>query len=132
MKPLTCNIVGVRTFLNKTCWKFSIIFFECIHWRRNLYSSLRTGLCVFAQLILIFLMFLLDLHWNVWSTCTWCYCYNKAFLMAQTVKNLPVIQETRVQSLSQEDPLEERMINHHSILAWRIPWTEKPVKSVLI
>ena len=51
--------------------------------------------------------------------------------MAQTVKNLPVIQ-TRVQSLSQEDPLEERMINHHSILAWRIPWTEKPVKSVLM
>ena len=42
------------------------------------------------------------------------------------VKNLPAIQETQVQSLGQEDPLEEEMATHSSILAWRIPWTEKP------
>ena len=42
------------------------------------------------------------------------------------VKNLPVIQETQVQSLGQEDPLEEEMATHSSILAWRIPWTEEP------
>ena len=47
-------------------------------------------------------------------------------LVAQTVKNLPVMQETRVQSLGQEDPLEKGMANHSSILAWRIPWTEEP------
>ena len=44
------------------------------------------------------------------------------------VKNLPAMQETqetRVQSLGQEDPLEE-MVTHSSILAWRIPWTEEP------
>ena len=52
--------------------------------------------------------------------------------MVQTVKNLPIIQETRVQSLSQEDLLEEGMIHHYSILAWRIPWTEKPGKTILI
>ena len=46
--------------------------------------------------------------------------------MAQTVKNLLVMQETRVQSLGQEDPLEEEMTTHSSILAWRIPWTEEP------
>ena len=46
--------------------------------------------------------------------------------MAQTVKNLPVKQETRVQSLDQEDPLEKGIANHSSILAWRIPWTEEP------
>ena len=46
--------------------------------------------------------------------------------MAQTVKNLPVMQEIRVQSLGQEDPLEKRMATHSSILAWRIPWTEEP------
>ena len=45
--------------------------------------------------------------------------------MAQTVKNLPVMQETRVQSLDQEDPLEKGIANHSSILAWRIPWTEE-------
>ena len=46
--------------------------------------------------------------------------------MAQTVKNLSVMQETWVPSLGQEDPLEEKMAIHSSILAWRIPWTEEP------
>ena len=41
------------------------------------------------------------------------------------VKNLPAIQETEVQSLGQEDPLEKEMTTHSSIVAWRIPWTEK-------
>ena len=47
--------------------------------------------------------------------------------MAQTVKNLLAIQETQVQSLGQEDPLEKGMDTHSSILAWKIPWTEEPV-----
>ena len=51
---------------------------------------------------------------------------NQDFPVAQTVKNLPVMQETRVQSLGQEDPLEKGMAIHSSILAWRIPWTEEP------
>ena len=42
------------------------------------------------------------------------------------VKNLPTMQETRVQSLGQEDPLEKAMATHSSILAWEIPWTEEP------
>ena len=42
------------------------------------------------------------------------------------VKNLPAIQETWVQSLSKEDPLEKGMASHSSILLWRIPWTEEP------
>ena len=46
--------------------------------------------------------------------------------MAQRVKNLPAIQETGVRFLGWEDPLEERMATHFSILAWRIPWTEEP------
>ena len=46
--------------------------------------------------------------------------------MAQTVKNLLAMQETWVRSLGQEDPLEEGMATHSSILAWRIPWTEEP------
>ena len=47
--------------------------------------------------------------------------------MAQTVKRLPTVQETRVRSLGQEDPLEKEMATHSSILAWKIPWTEEPV-----
>ena len=46
--------------------------------------------------------------------------------MAQTGKNLPTMQETWVQSLVQEDPLEKEIETHSSILAWRIPWTEEP------
>ena len=47
-------------------------------------------------------------------------------LMAQTVKNLPVMQETQVSSLGQEDPLEKGMATHSSVLAWKIQWTEDP------
>ena len=49
-----------------------------------------------------------------------------ASLVAQMVKNLPAMQETGVQSLGQEDPLEKGMAIHSRILAWRIPWTEEP------
>ena len=49
-----------------------------------------------------------------------------ASLVAQLVKNLPVMQETWVQFLDQENPLEKEMITLSSILAWRIPWTEEP------
>ena len=52
--------------------------------------------------------------------------YFGAFLVAQMVKNLPPVQETQVQSLSQEDPLEKGMATHSGILAWRILWTEEP------
>ena len=47
-------------------------------------------------------------------------------MVAQLVKNLPAMQETRVPSLGWEDPLEEGMATHSSILSWRIPWTEEP------
>ena len=49
-----------------------------------------------------------------------------ASLAAQTVRNLPALQETQVQPLGQEDPLEKEMATHSSILAWRLPWTEEP------
>ena len=46
--------------------------------------------------------------------------------MAQMVKNLPAMQETRVQSLGLEDPLQKELATRPSILAWKIPWTEEP------
>ena len=62
-----------------------------------------------------------------------CYIIKRTSLVAQMVKNLPVMQETQVQSLGQEDPLEKEMATHSSVLAWRIPWTEEPggVQSVV-
>ena len=51
-----------------------------------------------------------------------------ASLVAQTLKNLPVVQETWVRSLGCEEPLEKGMAASSSILAWRIPWTEEPAR----
>ena len=50
---------------------------------------------------------------------------DRTYTSAQLVKNLPAMQETQVQSLGREDPLEKEMATHSSILAWRIPWTEE-------
>ena len=47
-------------------------------------------------------------------------------LVAQMVKKLPAVQETWVWSLGGQDPMEEEIANHSSILTWRIPWTEEP------
>ena len=63
--------------------------------------------------------------WNV-PLLTFCECKCGVSLVAQTVKNLPAMRETQVQSLGGEDPLEEGIATSSSILAWRIPWTEEP------
>ena len=55
--------------------------------------------------------------------------YPGASLVAQMLKSLPVIQETWVQSLGEEDPLEKGMATHSSILAWEIPWKEESIGS---
>ena len=79
-------------------------------------------------------------QWNYWEKQEagriWCLgCPKQLFdilfiaeyvLVAQTVKNLPAMQETGVWSLGQEDPLEKGMATHSSVLAWKIPGTEEP------
>ena len=57
--------------------------------------------------------------------------YSWASLVAQRLKHLPPMRETRVRSLGREDPLEKEMVTHSSILAWKIPWTEKPGRSLV-
>ena len=65
-------------------------------------------------MVVLFLVFLRNLHTNS--------------LVAQMVKYLPAMQETWVQSLGQEDPLEKEMATHSSTLAWKITWTEEPCR----
>ena len=60
-------------------------------------------------------MYYIYIMYNMWAS-----------LVAQRLKRLPPMWETWVQSLGWEDPLEKEMVTHSSILAWRIPWTEKP------
>ena len=57
-----------------------------------------------------------------------CAMYIWASLVAQTVKSLAAVQETRVQSLGREDPLEKEMATHSRILAWKTPRTKEPVR----
>ena len=56
---------------------------------------------------------------NIWGD----YSQNGASLVAQMVKNLPTMQDTWVQSLGLEDPLEKKLATHSSIISWRIPWS---------
>ena len=66
------------------------------------------------------------------NKCYKCYTVNlitqdlPGSLVAQMVKNPPAMQETKVQTMSREDPLEKEMVTYSSILAWRIPWEEEP------
>ena len=60
-------------------------------------------------------IYYLSLHINIWAS-----------LVAQSVKNLPAVRETWVQSLCWEDPLEKEMATHSSILAWKISWAGEP------
>jgi len=68
----------------------------------------------------------LGLRWERGANISCRYRASWASLVAQTVKNLPAMQETSVPSLGWEDPLEKEMATHSSILAWEIPWTEEP------
>ena len=52
-------------------------------------------------------------------------CWEQEVRVAQRLKCLPAVRETRVRSMGWEDPLEKEMATHSSILAWRIPWTEE-------
>ena len=69
-------------------------------------------------------------YWHITYKCPPVYLKSSsdhlASLVAQRLKCLPAMQETRLRSLSQEDPLEKEMATHSSILAWRIPWREEP------
>ena len=64
--------------------------------------------------------------WIYWDTFLYYPLLIQTSLVAQTVKRLPAMQETWVQSLGQEDHLEKEMATHSSTLAWKIPWMEEP------
>ena len=73
------------------------------------------GCCLLVLILIFFFFFFFTITFA--SGASW---------VAQTVKNLSAMRETWVQSLGLEDPLEKGIATHSNILAWRIPWTEKP------
>ena len=72
----------------------------------------------------ISVLFVSSKHWTWWLCII--YTYKTGFPVTQTVKDLSEMQETWVQSLVWEDPLEKAIATHSSILAWKIPWMEEP------
>ena len=114
----------------------SLLFFGTLHSNGNVFPFLLCfSLLFFSQLvvrppqtaILVFCISFQVAHskWAVSSDC----CCNWDFPDSSVVKNLPAMQETQemwVRSLGQENPPEEEMATHFSILAWKIPWTEEP------
>ena len=76
------------------------------------------GVWVYLRLSILF-------HWSIFLFLCQYHTVFWASLIAQPVKNVSAMQETRVLFLGQEDPLEKEMGTHSSILAWRIPWTEE-------
>ena len=84
-----------------------------------------SGVGFLGQIVILFLVFLRNHHTD-FVVAILIYLSSRASLVAQRLKHLPAMWETRVQSLGREDPLEKEMATHSSILAWRIPWTEEP------
>ena len=112
------------------------LFFSSV-WRRFVYLLLRwpeffpvlgtlQSWLRYLLVLAFFLSFLFSCHTFPSLVCSKVRLSTGAFLVAQMVKNLPSRQETQVQSLGWEDPLEEEMATHSRILAWRIPWTKEP------
>ena len=66
------------------------------------------------------------MNFNYGNNCVKPLVHFRASLVTQKLKNLPAIQETQIQSLGEEDPLEKEIATDYSILAWRIQWTEDP------
>ena len=93
----------------KTCWSYPPFFTELLF--HLLLLTLRCSIWI------LLLVFSPQFKFHPWT---------RVSLVAQSVKCLSAMQETRVQFLSQEDPLEKEMAPHSSTLAWKIPWTEKP------
>ena len=84
-----------------------------------------SGFSIRVMVTLLHSNFLMILIWFSFLWNAICYHFKKSNnILAQTVKRLPAMRETRVQSLGQEDPLEKEMASHSCILAWKIPWME--------
>ena len=88
------------------CYSKQLNFGSLLRYQQDYYN---------IPILYICLLSFLDKYGHVWAS-----------LIAQLAKNLLAMQETQVQSLGQEDPLEKEMAIHSSILAWKTPWTEEP------
>ena len=125
-------------FLHHLVWlcDFSLCYVSLLIWWITLMLDYPTKLWCCVILLIYFWTWFPTILWRIFAffkgvvliySFHLLYYLCWAFLVTQTVKNLPAMQETEVQSLGQEDPLEKGMAPHSSILAWSFPWTEETV-----
>ena len=113
-----------RSFFHFLIWLFVFLVLSCmsasIFWKLILCQLFH--LLLFSPILRVVFFTLLIVSFAIQKLLS----LIRASLVAQRLKHLPAMQETHVQSLDREDPLEKEMATHFSILAWRIPWTEEP------
>ena len=107
---------GVISVLTHRTWLF---------WWGSIVWMVLEFCCKFSNMIYFIWEFFINKH-HIHPLKLVCVTYRMGFPGGSVVKNLPAKQETRVQSLAQEDPLEERTATHSSIVAWQVLWTEEP------
>ena len=138
--PLTWN----QTWVSRIAGRFFTVWAKTTYFtpryfsnrKRNVSSNNTYRLIFTAILFIIAKLEAIQISVNSWiDTQIVVYSHNTiklgfpgnwASLVAQTVKHLPAVQETQVQSMGQEDPLEKGIATHSSILTWRSPWTKEP------
>ena len=117
MAPFQKYVWSTMIFSSCNCSAAIQHFSCCSFWIRILVTTQNKALLCYRNRKKIFIM----------ESCWFDSNHNHmGFPVAQTVKNLPAVQEIWVPLLGQKDPLEEGLAAHSSVLAWRIPWTEEP------
>ena len=120
------SLIAFLLFGTVECSRFNLYFFLCTWHQPFLQGSLDLSRSVHSLIIIFSCIYhCKDVLRRYFFSVVFRYILT-ASLVTQTVKNLPAMQETRVQSLDQEDPLEKGMATHSSIPTWKIPWTEEP------
>ena len=109
--------ISIKNWIEKTLSWHVEETNKCIWFKEQENKHGEEGSSIREIFFLSFFFWLIISYWRI---------VNRASLVAQTVKNLPAMWETRIRSLGWKDSLEVGMATHSSVLAWRIPWTEEP------
>ena len=120
------SLIAFLRFGTAECSRFTLYFFLCTWHQPFLQGSLDLSRSVHSLIIIFSCIYHCKEVLRRYFFKVIFRCILTASLVTQMVKNLPAMQETRIRSLDQEDPLEKGMGTHSSILTWKIPWTEEP------
>ena len=120
------SLIAFLLFGTVECSRFTLYFFLCTWHQPFLQGSLDLSRSVHSLIIIFSCIYRCKDVLRRYFFKVIFRCILTASVVTQMVKNLPAMQEIRIRSLGQEDPLEKGMGTHSNILTWKIPWTEEP------